>query len=67
MNLIGLRRANFENKDILGLSEAYKEIFGEDSFEIDQKAFNNSLEMWGNFSEVWRWLPELSSPAVSIN
>ena len=47
--------------------EAYKEIFGEDSFEIDQEAFNNSLEMWGNFSEVWRWLPELSSPAVSIN
>jgi len=27
LNLIGLRRANFENKDILGLSEAYKEIF----------------------------------------
>ena len=27
LNLIGLRRANFENKDILGLIEAYKEIF----------------------------------------
>jgi len=27
LNLIGLRRANFNNKDILGLSEAYKEIF----------------------------------------
>ena len=27
LNLIGLRRANFENKDILGLSEAYKKIF----------------------------------------
>ena len=27
LNLIGLRRAKFENKDILGLSEAYKEIF----------------------------------------
>ena len=27
LNLIGLRRAQFENKDILGLSEAYKEIF----------------------------------------
>ena len=27
LNLIGLRRANYENKDILGLSEAYKEIF----------------------------------------
>ena len=47
--------------------EAYKGLFGEDSFDIDQKAFNNSLEMWGNFSEVWRWLPGLSSPAVSVN
>ena len=27
LNLIGLRRAKFENKDILELSEAYKEIF----------------------------------------
>jgi len=27
LNLIGLRRAKFENKEILGLSEAYKEIF----------------------------------------
>ena len=27
LNLIGLRRANYENKDILGLTEAYKEIF----------------------------------------
>ena len=27
LNLIGLRRANFNNKDILGLTEAYKEIF----------------------------------------
>ena len=27
LNLIGLRRAKFDNKDILGLSEAYKGIF----------------------------------------
>tara|TARA_A100001011_G_scaffold391571_1_gene477300 strand:- start:402 stop:1187 length:786 start_codon:yes stop_codon:yes gene_type:complete len=27
LNLIGLRRANYKNKDILGLTEAYKEIF----------------------------------------
>ena len=27
LNLIGLRRAKFKNKDILGLSDAYKEIF----------------------------------------
>jgi len=27
LNLIGLRRANYDNKNILGLTEAYKEIF----------------------------------------
>jgi len=27
LNLIGLRRSNYSNKDILGLTEAYKEIF----------------------------------------
>ena len=27
LNLIGLRRGNFQNKDILGLTKAYKEIF----------------------------------------
>ena len=27
LNLIGLRRSNYNNKDILGLTEAYKEIF----------------------------------------
>ncbi len=27
LNLIGLRRAKFENKNIIGLSEAYKQIF----------------------------------------
>jgi len=67
----------YGNKDMSGIDNesetwpkvinAYNELFGEDSFEIDSKAFNNSLEMWGNFSEVWRWLPELSSPPVSVN
>ena len=27
LNLIGLSRAKFDNKDILGLNDAYKEIF----------------------------------------
>ena len=47
--------------------EAYKELYGEESFDADQKAFNESLNAWGNFSEIWRWLPELSSPPVSID
>src|SRR5210317_30685 len=32
LNLIGLRRAKFENKDILGLSKAYKVIFSTKNF-----------------------------------
>ena len=44
--------------------EAYNELFGSNSFETDQALFNESLEMWGNYSEIWRWLPELSSPVT---
>ena len=32
LNLIGLRRAKIDNKDILGLSQAYKEIFATKNF-----------------------------------
>ena len=42
LNLIGLRRAKFENKDILGLSEAYKEIFA--TKNINQNI--NKLEIY---------------------
>ena len=66
----------YGNRDMSGIDnesetwpkviEAYNELF-EESFEEDSKAFNESLTTWGNFSEVWRWLPGLSSPAVSVN
>ena len=66
----------YSNKDMSGIDnetetwpkvlEAYRELYGEDSVETDQKAFNESLNAWGNYSEIWRWLPELSSPPVSI-
>ena len=46
--------------------EAYNKIFGANSFETDQALFNESLEMWGNYSEIWRWLPELSSPVTEL-
>ena len=45
LNLIGLRRANFENKDILGLSEAYKEIFA------TKKLNENLSNLNGEFKE----------------
>ena len=43
LNLIGLRRAKFKNKDILELSEAYKEIF------VSKKINENISKLNGSF------------------
>ena len=48
LNLIGLRRAKFNNKDILGLSEVYKEIFSTKNIidnisKIDNSHIENPL------------------------
>ena len=45
LNLIGLRRAKFDNKDILGLTEAYKEIFA------TKKLTENISKLNGVFKE----------------
>ena len=42
LNLIGLRRAKFDNKDILGLSEAYKEIFATKNLTDNISKLNGS-------------------------
>ena len=42
LNLIGLRRAKFENKDILALSEAYKIIFATKNVIENISKLNNS-------------------------
>ena len=44
LNLIGLRRANYENKDILGLSEAYKEIFATKNLTENLNKLNGTLK-----------------------
>ena len=44
LNLIGLRRAKFENKKILGLSEAYKEIFATKNLTENISKLNASLK-----------------------
>ena len=44
LNLIGLRRAKFENKDILGLSEAYKEIFATKNINENIGKLNGSFQ-----------------------
>ncbi len=43
LNLIGLRRAKFENKYILGLSEAYKEIFATKNINENISKLNGSF------------------------
>mgnify|MGYP001430316031 CR=1 FL=1 len=44
LNLIGLRRAKFENKDILGLSEAYKAIFASKNINENISKLNGSFQ-----------------------
>ena len=44
LNLIGLRRAKFENKDILGLSEAYKKIFATKNINENISKLNGSFQ-----------------------
>ena len=44
LNLIGLRRAKFENKDILGLSEVYKQIFATKNINENISKLNGSFQ-----------------------
>ena len=44
LNLIGLRRTNIENKDILGLTEAYKEIFATKNLTDNLNKLNGAFK-----------------------
>ena len=44
LNLIGLRRAKFENKDILELSDAYKKIFATKNINENISKLNGSFQ-----------------------
>jgi len=44
LNLIGLRRSNFGNKNILGLSEAYKEIFATKNLTDNLNKLNGAFK-----------------------
>jgi len=44
LNLIGLRRSNFDNKDILGLSEAYKKIFATKNLTDNLSKLNGAFK-----------------------
>ena len=44
------------------IRDAYEEIYGEDSWEIDWELSNSSLLDYGNNTELLEFLPDLSSP-----
>ena len=44
LNLIGLRRAKFDNKEILGLSEVYKKIFATNNLNENISNLNGTLK-----------------------
>ncbi len=56
LNLIGLRRAKFENKDILGLSEAYKVIFATKNINENISKLNGSFQENPLVKEVLKFI-----------
>ena len=44
INIIGLRRSKVQNKDIIGLTEAYKAIFKTDSLSENLKRLNGEFK-----------------------
>lgn len=47
------------------IRDAYNEIYGEDSWEIDWELSSSSLLDYGNSTELLEFIPELSSPPTS--
>ena len=56
LNLIGLRRAKFENKDILELNEAYKEIFATKNLIKNISKLNGSFHNNPLIKEVIKFI-----------
>ena len=56
LNLIGLRRAKFENKDILELNEAYKEIFATKNLTENISKLNGSFKENNLINEVIKFI-----------
>jgi hypothetical protein len=44
---------------------AYNEVNGEDQFNTDNAKLRESMSAWGNSTQLWTFLPELSSPCVT--
>tara|TARA_B110000196_G_C21063588_1_gene623661 strand:+ start:448 stop:1230 length:783 start_codon:yes stop_codon:yes gene_type:complete len=44
INVVGLRRSKVSNKDIIGLTDAYKEIFSTESLKVNLKKLNGNFK-----------------------
>ena len=56
LNLIGLRRKNIPNKEILVLTEAYKEIFKDENLTINLKNLKEELRKYDLVNDVVKFL-----------
>ena len=44
---------------------AYNETHGVGQFKADNSKLRESMSAWGNSTQLWTFLPELSSPCVT--
>jgi hypothetical protein len=69
--LVGFAHENHAEMDLDGSEEwskvvaAYNEVNGEDQFKTDNAKLRESMSAWGNSTQLWTFLPELSSPCVT--
>ena len=65
LNLIGLRRSNYNNKDILELSEAYKEIFLTKNLNENLRKLNSKFEKNPLVKEVINFINKDKKRSIS--
>ena len=69
--LVGFAHENHAEMDMDGSEEwskvvtSYNEMNGEDQFKTDNAKLRESMAAWGNSTQIWTFLPELSSPCVT--
>jgi len=69
--LVGFSHENHAEMEKDGTEEwskvvsAYNETHGEGQFRIDNSKLKESMADWGNSTQLWTFLPELSSPCAT--
>lgn len=69
--LVGFSHENHAEMEKDGTEEwskvvsAYNETHGEGQFRVDNSKLKESMADWGNSTQLWTFLPELSSPCAT--